>query len=107
MVHYPDGGRGLRTYRPEAFYLGESNRLEAFHRMGIALGKPDFYVKLESGRPVEEKVRLGPHDHRLLDRARNLLERLIQKSIAEAFEGAVIVLDGALTFGPSTLRRGF
>ena len=66
--------------------------------MGAALGKPDFYVKVDSaGRAIAEKMPMGPHDHRLLDRCRNLLERLVQRQLSAELEDGLMALDGALT----------
>lgn len=97
VIRYPDGRTELWTYRPGVFHFNSSNRCRVFHEMGKALGREDFYVTVEDGEPVEEKVRLAVHDHRLLDRARNFLERLAQRHICESVEDAVIAFDGALT----------
>ncbi len=98
VIHYPDGRRELRKYRPGAIYLSSRNRLHVLHRMGKVLGKSDFFVKEDDqGNPVEEKLQAGPHDHRHLDRVRNTLERLIQRAVVDEFTEAVFLLDGALT----------
>ncbi len=97
MIHHPDGHRELRTYRPGAFYLHTGNRLGLFHGMGRALGRDDFYVEMKDDRPVREKVELSLHDHRLIDRARNFVERLVQHQLCGEFENSIIALDGALT----------
>lgn len=98
VTRFPGGGVKLRLYRPGTFLFTSSNRLNVLHQMGRALGKPDFYVHLdENGRPAREKIQLAAHDHRLLDRARNLVERLVQKAICSELEEGIVVLDGALT----------
>jgi hypothetical protein len=98
VTHFPDGNVHLRTYRPGIFAFNAANRLASFHDMGRYLGRPDFYVSLsEDGEPIGEKVRLGPHDHRLIDRARNFVERLIQRQVLETMSTGTLALDGALT----------
>lgn len=97
VIHHPGGRVELRTCHPGIFYLGGPGRLEKFHEMGAALGRDDFYVKVVDGAATEEKVRMGANDHRLLDRVRNFVERLVQKAIVEEFENAIVVFDGALT----------
>jgi hypothetical protein len=97
VVRHPDGRIELWTYRPGIFHLNSSNRLRVLHGMGKALGRDDFYVKVQDGEPVAEKVPLNVHDHRLLDRSRNFLERLVQRQVCLTLSDAVIVFDGALT----------
>jgi hypothetical protein len=98
MIHFPDGRRELRKYRPGAIYISSRNRIPLLHRIGTVLGKPDFFVKVDDdGNPTEEKLRAGPHDHRHLDRVRNVLERLIQRDLVDEFQGAIFLFDGALT----------
>jgi hypothetical protein len=100
VAHYPDG-RPSRVIlaRPGQIYLHKGNRLHVLHAAGDALGRPDFYVKLDDdGLPTEEKVRLGPHAHQLADRTRNLLERLLQQYVVDVAEpGTTLLFDGALT----------
>lgn len=98
VTRMPDGSTRLRTYRPGIFCFNSTNRLDIFHGMGRALGRASFYVQLDDDDlPVEEKVRLGPNDHRLLDRARNFVERLVQRDVCQQVQGHLILLDGALT----------
>lgn len=97
VTRYPDGRLELRTYRPGLFVFNRTNRLEVLHGMGQALGRPDFFVRIAGERPKEEKVRLGVHDHRLLDRARNYIERLVQRQLCDQLRGGYIAIDGALT----------
>jgi hypothetical protein len=97
VTRHPDGRTELWTYRPGIFSLTSANRLQVFHAMGAALGRHDFYVKVVGGSPKEEKVRLAVHDHRLLDRARNFIERLVQRQVVETMSDADIAIDGALT----------
>jgi hypothetical protein len=97
VTRFPDGRLQLRTYRPGLFTFNSKNRLGIFHAMGEALGKADFFVRVAGGNPKEEKVRLGVHDHRLLDRARNYIERLVQRQICEELSDSDIAIDGALT----------
>jgi hypothetical protein len=98
VTHHPDGRVVLRTYRPGIFSFSSQNRLAVFHDMGKALGRADFYVELDDGGlPQKEKVELGPHDHRLLDRARNFVERLVQRRMCQGLEDGLVVFDGALT----------
>lgn len=97
VTRHPDGKLELRTYRPGMFIFNSTNRAEVFHSMGLAMGKPDFFVRADGGRPKAEKVRLGVHDHRLLDRARNYIERLVQRQICEELRDGDIAIDGALT----------
>jgi hypothetical protein len=111
VTHLPDGRVVLHTCRPGIFALNSRNRRALFHAMGRELGKPDFYVSLdEAGRPIAEKVRLGPHDHRLLDRVRSYVERLLQRYLAGELEDGLLVLDGALTLRtfdtPQVFLRG-
>jgi NurA domain len=97
---YPDGREVLRTYRPGYFVITTDNRLELLHGMGEALGRPDFFVKLDGdGHPKATRgVQYGVHDHRLLDRARNYLERLVQRQVCENVdERSIVLIDGALT----------
>lgn len=98
VTHHPDGRTELRTYRPGIFSLTSSNRLRIFHEMGHALGPDDFFVEVnDDGEPVREKVRLGVHDHRLIDRARNFIERLVQRNLCGELENGTLAIDGALT----------
>jgi hypothetical protein len=46
---------------------------------------------------VREKIQLAAHDHRLLDRARNLVERLVQQAICAELGDGIVLFDGALT----------
>jgi hypothetical protein len=97
VTHHPDGAVELRRYRPGVFCLNSSNRLGVLHAMGAELGREDFYVELAAGKPVREKVKVGPHDHRLLDRARNYIERLVQRKELERIASGILAIDGALT----------
>jgi hypothetical protein len=98
VTRFPGGTVVLRLYRPGTFLITSSNRLAVLHSMGKALGKADFYVHIdECGNPIREKVQLAAHDHRLLDRARNLVERLVQRAICAELTDGIILLDGALT----------
>lgn len=97
VTHRPGGVVELRLYRPGVFCLNSGNRPAVFHAMGSALGREDFYVELKRGEPVREKVRVGPHDHRLLDRARNYVERLVQRRELERMGAGTMAIDGALT----------
>lgn len=97
ITHYPDGRISLDTYRPDIVVLNQTNRLRVLHEMGRALGVEDFYVKVERGKPVEEKIELGPHDHRLRDRFRNFLERLVQRDVCDRVSDGLILIDGSLT----------
>jgi NurA domain-containing protein len=97
VTHRPDGSRRLLTYRTGTIVLTSRNRLVVFHGMGRALGREDFYVEMKNGRPVAEKVHMGVHDHRLLDRARNFVERMVQRQVCSEVEDGIVVIDGALT----------
>lgn len=98
VVCGPDRQVSVRTYRPGIFYVDHSNRVELFHQMGLGLGRPDFFVRLDDdGYPTEEKVRLEQLDHRVGDRIRNYLERCIQRQACEDFAGVTLGMDGALT----------
>jgi hypothetical protein len=97
VTRHPDGHLELRTYRPGLFSFTAANRVAVLHHMGRLLGREDFYVKVTDGHPTDEKVRLGVHDHRLLDRARNFVERLVQRQVCEEQHDADVAIDGALT----------
>jgi hypothetical protein len=97
VTQRPGGLVDLRVYRPGVFSLNANNRLSLFHAMGTALGREDFYVEVKRDAPVREKVKVGPHDHRLLDRARNYVERLVQRRELERMDGGTLAIDGALT----------
>jgi hypothetical protein len=97
VTHRPGGRVELRRYRPGVFCLNSGNRLPVLHAMGAALGREDFYVEVNGDKPVREKVKVGPHDHRLLDRARNYVERLVQCQELERIGSDMLAIDGALT----------
>jgi hypothetical protein len=54
-------------------------------------------VHVEDGRATREKMTLAAHDHRVLDRVRNFVERLVQKRVCDGLTDGIILIDGALT----------
>lgn len=113
VTYSPDGSVNLKTVRPGLVYVCKDNRLDLFHRMGDAFNRPNFFVNLDDdGVPTELKIELGPHDHRTLDRLRNLVERKLQEYVISTAEPGVVLIDGALTLrtfdtpGPYMRRLG-
>src|SRR5262249_6316048 len=51
----------------------------------------------DAGEPRELKVKLGPHDHRVIDRLRNFTERLLQRHVISTLGPGIVLVDGALT----------
>ena len=98
ITYHPDGRQILKTVRTGLVYVNQSNRLGLFHQMGEAFYRPDFYVHLDDDDiPTELKVKLGPHDHRTLDRLRNLVERKLQEYVITTAPPGILLIDGALT----------
>jgi hypothetical protein len=98
ITYRADGGVTLKTVRPGLVYVCRDNRLELFHRMGEAFNRPGFFVHLDDDDvPTELKVELGPHDHRTIDRLRNLVERKLQEYVISTAPPGVVLIDGALT----------
>lgn len=98
ITYHPDGRQILKTVRTGLVYVNQTNRLGLFHQMGEAFYRPDFYVHLDDDDiPTELKVKLGPHDHRTLDRLRNLVERKLQEYVITTAPPGILLIDGALT----------
>lgn len=94
-----DGGDGQHIWsvRPGLCYLHAGNRLQHLHAIGVHLGNPDHYVKVNAdGVPVAEKGILKT-PQQLGDRVRNFVEREVQFHAAGLVENGIVVLDGAAT----------
>jgi hypothetical protein len=91
------GASRLQLFRSGPVLLPNACKPELFYRMGVQLGRPDFYVELgrEGARagnsgPQAQRVKHGVADdaHRYADRFRNWFERLVQRIAVSCIEGA-------------------
>lgn len=92
----------VQLFRTGPLFLHNAFKPQILYQMGKHLGKPDFFVELNSSdpsnpRPVKVKSGIAADTHKYGDRFRNWFERLVQKVAVASIDNGIVLFDGALT----------
>jgi len=92
----------ISLFRTGPIFLHNQRKMQTLYHLGCLLGKPDLFVKLDSGNqeiptPIRIKDGAANDAHQYSDRFRNLIERIVQRIAVSSIQNGTILFDGALT----------